>query len=289
VPKSRFTIQNTTIVMNTGSRRYTLNTSHGQIAVREWGRGSYPVVMIHGNSSCHEVFRPQWEGPLAKTHRLIAFDLPGHGLSANAIDPARTYTRPGFADVAIEVLQRLGLSSPVLLGWSLGGHVALEMASRLPELRGVMICGTPPVGAMMSEGFNPKSEVKYGAMEHLSLADIEAFGSAILGASFDATLRDAMRRADGLARKTLFEAARAGAGVDQRWVVENVATPLAVVNGADDGIVNLDYVDSLNYARLWSGRCHRLAGAGHAAFRESPIAFNALLGKFLADIAAGDA
>lgn len=275
--------------MNTSFREHTLNTSHGEIAVREWGEGVIPVVMIHGNSSSHEVFRPQWEAQLMRGHRLIALDLPGHGASANAAFPARTYTRPGFADAVIEVLRQLELWAPVLFGWSLGGHIALEMASRLPTLRGVMVCGTPPVGTVMSEGFNPTSGVKYGSMEHLSPDDIEAFGAAVFGATFNPALREALARADGRARKTLFEAARAGAGVNQRWVVETVSTPLAIVNGADDSIVNLDYVDSLEYARLWSGRCHRLEGAGHAAFRESPMAFNALLGRFLADIGAGKA
>lgn len=275
--------------MNTDRRERTLNTSHGEIAVKEWGHGAIPVVVIHGNSSSHEVFRPQWEAPQLQGHRLVALDLPGHGASADAAYPARTYTRPGFADAVIEVLQKLDLSAPVLFGWSLGGHIALEMASRHLPLRGVMICGTPPVGTVMSEGFNPKSGVRYGSMEHLSPSDIEAFGTAIFGASFNPALRDALARADGQARKALFEAARAGAGVNQRWVVENMSTPLAIVNGADDALINLDYIDSLRYARLWSGRCHRLEGAGHAAFRERPAAFNALLGEFLADIAAGRA
>ena len=271
------------------AREHALDTSHGEIAVKEWGNGPIPIVMIHGNSSSHEVFRPQWEAPPMRAHRLVALDLPGHGASANAAFPARSYTRPGFADAVIEVLQKLELSAPVLFGWSLGGHIALEIASRHIPLRGVMICGAPPIGTVMSEGFNPKSGVKYGSMEHLSPDDVEAFGAAVFGASFNPALREAMARADGLARKTLFEAARAGAGVNQRWVVENVCTPLAIVNGADDAMINLDYVDSLAYARLWSGRCHRLEGAGHAPFRERPAALNALLGQFLADIAAGKA
>jgi pimeloyl-ACP methyl ester carboxylesterase len=275
--------------MTTTPRRYTLYTSHGEIAAYEWGEGDIPVLMIHGNSSSHEVFRPQWEGPLVRRHRLVAFDLPGHGASGNARHPDFTYTRPGFADVAIQVIQELELASPVVLGFSLGGHIAMEMAARLPNLRGLMICGAPPLGTSMAEGFNPHSGFRYGAMPHLTPSDVEAFGSAVFGASFNATLRDDMTRADGLARKTMFEAARAGAGVNQRWVVENLPIPLAVVNGADDPLVNLDYFDGVAYARLWSGQCHRLAGAGHAVFREKPADFNFLLAQFLSDIAAGKA
>jgi len=60
--------------------------------------------------------------------------------------------------------------------------------------------------------------------------------------------------------------------------------PLAVVNGAADTIINLDYIDGLDYANLWRGRCHRLAGLGHAPFWQMPELFNPLLRAFLADL-----
>ena len=80
----------------------TLRTSHGLIWIEQSGHGELPVFLIHGNSSCLEVFRYQIDSPLARQNRLIAFDLPGHGRSGDAIDPARTYTLPGFADVSRE-------------------------------------------------------------------------------------------------------------------------------------------------------------------------------------------
>jgi hypothetical protein len=66
-------------------------------------------------------------------------------------------------------------------------------------------------------------------------------------------------RADGRFRKRLFEAARAGEGVDQRLIVEGSPVPLAVVNGGADRLVNLDYFDTVAYGNLWEGHCHRLA------------------------------
>jgi pimeloyl-ACP methyl ester carboxylesterase len=270
------------------SRQYTLATSHGAIAVEEAGRGDLPTLLIHGNSSCRGVFRHQMEGALAKTHRLIAFDLPGHGQSGNAPDPSRSYTRPGFADAAVEILCLLGIVDVVVFGWSLGGHIALELAPRLPGIRGVMISGAPPVSRSgMAEGFIPAPHMKLGSQEVFSPADVETFGTAIFGASFAPFLRQAIERADGRARKTMFEAARAGVGVDQRWVVENLPVPLAVVNGADDPFVNLDYVDSLAYANIWEGRPLRLPGLKHAPAWEGPEIFNPILERFLDDVAAG--
>jgi pimeloyl-ACP methyl ester carboxylesterase len=91
-------------------------------------------------------------------------------------------------------------------------------------------------------------------------------------------------RADGRFRKRLFEAARAGEGVDQRLIVEAVESPFAVVNGDADRFVNLDYFDTVAYSNLWEGHCHRLAGLGHAPFWEAPGDFDPVLERFLRDV-----
>src|SRR5262244_1549020 len=90
--------------MSISTRQHMIATSHGILAVEESGHGGIPVLLIHGNSFCRGVFRNQMQGEIAKDRRLIAFDLPGHGQSANAVDPERSYTRPGLADAAIELL-----------------------------------------------------------------------------------------------------------------------------------------------------------------------------------------
>ena len=76
---------------------HELSTSHGSIVVEEAGDGDLPVLLIHGNSLSREVFRKQLGGALSRKYRLVAFDLPGHGESGDALDASRTYTRPGLA------------------------------------------------------------------------------------------------------------------------------------------------------------------------------------------------
>jgi pimeloyl-ACP methyl ester carboxylesterase len=118
-------------------------------------KAAYPVLQIHGNSSRRGVFLHQLQGPLAENHRLIVFDLPGHGQSSNALDPTRSYTLPGLADAAVELLEKLDVNEAVVFGWSLGGHIGIEMVPRFPGMRGLMITGAPPVGPNnMAQGFN---------------------------------------------------------------------------------------------------------------------------------------
>ncbi|WP_213805368.1 alpha/beta hydrolase [Granulicella sp. dw_53] len=274
--------------MSVSTRQHSVVTSHGTLAVEESGGGGIPVLMIHGNSFSRGVFRHQMQGRLGDEYRLIAFDLPGHGESSDSPDPTRSYTRPGLADAAVELLDKLGVTEAVVFGWSLGGHIGIEMVSRFPGMPGLLITGSPPVAANnMGQGFNSSPQMGVAGKQDLSEAEINAFVQGIFGESAEPFLRDAVARADGRFRKRLFEAARAGEGVDQRRTVESSPVPLAVINGATDAIIKLDYFDTVVYANLWEGQCYRLAGVGHAPFWKAPDAFNPIFERFLRDVESG--
>lgn len=141
--------------MSISTRQMIIVTSHGSLAVEDTGGSGVPVLLIHGNSFCSGVFRNRMQGQMAKEHRFIAFDLPGHGQSSDATDPQRTYTLPGLADAAVELLDKLGVVEAIVFGWSLGGHIGIEMIQRFAGMRGLMISGAPPVGPNhLSQGFN---------------------------------------------------------------------------------------------------------------------------------------
>ena len=61
------------------------------------------------------------------------------------------------------------------------------------------------------------------------------------------------------------------------------------MNGAEDRMINLDYVDSVAYGNLWEGRYHRMAALGHAPFWEAPDDFDRILERFLHDVETGRA
>jgi pimeloyl-ACP methyl ester carboxylesterase len=264
-------------------------TSHAEIAYRESSGRGLPVLLIHGNSTCKEVFSDLIDGPIGETYRMIAIDLPGHGKSGNARDPARTYSLPGYAACAVEVLDTLGISQAAVYGWSLGGHIALEMIPHFPGVLGVMISSAPPVrpGLLgMLVGFRMMSDLRLFSKETLTSQEQERCAKTVFGNRRSGAFAHALWRADGRARRLLARSMMAGRAADERWIAEHSPVPIAIVNGADDPLVNMRYVSRLSYRNLWDNHCYLLRGVGHAPFLEAPQAFNPIFERFLADIAA---
>jgi pimeloyl-ACP methyl ester carboxylesterase len=265
-----------------------IDTNHGNIAYVQSREDGPPILMIHGNSSCKDAFAGQLAAPELGRYRIVAIDLPGHGASDDAPRAEIDYTFEGYADMAGEVMRSLGLTMPVLFGWSLGGHVALEMVGRGYAVSGCMISGTPPIAPVIESlmaGFNidPAAENLTGKRDFTD-ADVVAYAthtSAVDGV-VDPHLLAMVRRTDGRAREIMFGSVVAGMPLDERNIVETTQVPMAVVNGAGDPFIRADYFDSLKWSTLWARGVVRLDGAGHAPFLQRPAEFNALL-KLFAD------
>jgi len=268
---------------------YVVPTSHATIAVSESGGSGPAVVLIHGNSSCKEVFRNQMAGEIGRRWRCIALDLPGHGRSSDARSPWRSYIMPGYADMVAELLDILGIKRFAVLGWSLGGHIGLELFIRHAGMTGLLATGTPPVALTpeaIGKGFIISEHMGLAGKADFTEADVEAYARNTCGANapFEPFLRDAVRRTDGRARERMLSAALAGWGVDQLRLVETLDRPLAIVSGGEEPFVNNAYLQSIRYARLWDGQVHILPGIGHAPFWEAPALFDPLFTRFLADV-----
>ena len=135
-----------------------INTSSGTISYMQSEGEGEPIVFIHNNSASKGVFQKQFE-KLGQKYKMIALDLPGHGESSNSDSPEKTYSFPGYAKVVTEVVEGIGLDKAVFCGWSLGGHVGIEILNQRPDLvSGLMITGTPPIPLTpegMAMGFQP--------------------------------------------------------------------------------------------------------------------------------------
>lgn len=91
------------------------------------GQGE-PLVLIHGVGSQWQVWDPVLE-PLARERDVIALDLPGFGGSA-PLPPGTAPNVSALADAVAGTLDALGIEEPLVVGNSLGGWIALELAKR---------------------------------------------------------------------------------------------------------------------------------------------------------------
>lgn len=90
-----------------------------------------PLVLLHGSYMAIDLNYGQLIPELAKTHQVIALEMQGHGRTA---DIDRPFSYPALASDVAALLKYLKIDSADVLGYSLGGTVAFELAIEHPSL-----------------------------------------------------------------------------------------------------------------------------------------------------------
>jgi pimeloyl-ACP methyl ester carboxylesterase len=101
----------------------------------EAGSGSPPVLLVHGWGCDHTFMAPQ-VAHFRRAHRVLAVDLRGHGQSDQ---PQQAYPIEGFADDLAWLCHELTLERPVVVGHSMGGAIALELAAQRPDVPSAIV------------------------------------------------------------------------------------------------------------------------------------------------------
>lgn len=244
-----------------------------------------PLVMCHGSSSSRRTFEHQLRG-LARSFRVVALDLPGHGDSDRATEPDRAYVIPGYARVLVGFLRALRLERAVLVGWSTGGHVVLHAAAELPDALGMFVFGTPPVGKPppLDRIYRNPEAVAAAFRAAPAEAEIRAliamyFHRSVATSESEAFVGDFVRT-DPRTRDALGASIARLDYEDELRLLERLRPPLALVHAANDAILDGRYLSELHLQGLWRGGVQVLPDAGHAAHWEDPETFNAMLSEF---------
>jgi ABC-type branched-subunit amino acid transport system permease subunit/pimeloyl-ACP methyl ester carboxylesterase len=268
-----------------GASETMITTRHGRIAVSDTG-GTGPVILcLHGNSACKEAFARQFAA-FRDSHRLIALDLPGHGVSDNA-DPEAAYNIPAYADVAGDVLAALGVERPFVLGWSLGGYVGLELTARDPaRFAGLCITGTAPLNIVpgdFARGYDASSHLVLAGKQYFTTAEERAYaGSATAPLSPDSAFLHAnINRTDGRTRYYMITKLGVVDWPRQMRMLRAGTLPLAILNGSDDPFLNHGYIAGLDYGRIWTGAPYDIPGGKHAPFFNEAQTFNGSFAAFM--------
>jgi pimeloyl-ACP methyl ester carboxylesterase len=127
------------------------------------GRGE-PVVLLHGAFMTITNNWAGWIDELSKTRKVIAVEMQGHGRTA---DIPRELSSENLADDVAALLEYLELSRADLIGYSMGGGVAMRVAVRHPDQvrRVVVISSTFRRDGMTQEGLDAIPKLTAEAFE----------------------------------------------------------------------------------------------------------------------------
>ena len=259
-----------------------MNVRATPVHVESAGAGP-PLVLLHGFALHGGLFSSVLPA-LTRRHRVHVVDLPAHGWSA----PVAPYDLPTIAAAIDDATRHIG-GPLTLVGWSLGGQVAMQWALARPERvqRMILVASTP---AFVARDDWPHA---------MSATTLARFGDELRVAYRPTLLRflslqvqgsDDGRRALARLRSSLFErgepspqALEAALALlrdaDLRPRLREVAMPVCVIAGARDALVPLAATQALA-AALPRATHTTIAGAAHAPFLSHPDAFVEALGAF---------
>jgi len=248
-----------------------------KIAWESAGEGS-PLLLIQGLGYGRWGWDPIVPG-LAVRHRVVSFDSRGIGGSDK---PAGPYTAAEMAGDALQVLDEAGIERSHVLGASLGGMIAQELAVAAPERvdRLVLCCTTPggPNAVPM-----PAVTLRLFA-EAPSLAPevaLRRFVENALGADPPTELVDELfaRRLANPPDQAGWQA-QAAAGMGFQGVDAEIDAPTLIIAGTADNVIDYRNAELLA-ARIPGSRVELLEGAGHLFFWEQPDESVAIIDGFL--------
>jgi 3-oxoadipate enol-lactonase len=246
----------------------------------ESGSGT-PLLLIQGLGWSAEMWYslvPQLEG----NHRVIRYD--GRGIGRSGV-PAGPYSIERMADDAIAVLHAAGLDQAHVLGVSLGGIVAQEVALRHPDAVTSLILGcTHPGGA---ETVWPAPEVMQVLRERATMPFEEAVKAAVkyaYSAAVDpAVIQEDMRRRLDLPTSPEGYQGQLLGGLGYQGTLprlKGLAVPALVFTGDADEMV--PPVNSTTLAEaIPDSTSVTIPGAGHVCFTEQPAAVGKAVLDFL--------
>ena len=256
------------------------------------GSGDPTIVFIHGLSGA-------WVNWLeniphfARTHRVIAVDLPGFGWSTMPDEPISI---PGYARCVDVLLDRLGVGAAMVVGNSMGGFIAAELAIQFPA-RVERLVLVSAAGLTVEHQRNERALTTLRALE----ARLAAYGGWVGARSESLSRRPRARRAlmsfvthraDLLPPALVAEQIRGSgkpgfvAALDAltdypiRSRLGEIACPTLIVWGGEDRLVPPGDADV--FERLIpDARKVVWPETGHMAMLERPAAFNTLLRAFV--------
>ncbi|MBI2845929.1 MAG: alpha/beta hydrolase [Chloroflexi bacterium] len=226
------------------------------------------LIMLHGAGGTHRIWLLQVNG--LQNFRAIALDLPGHGRSGSAGRESIT----SYADFVLEFLGALGIEKAIIVGHSMGGAIALELALRQgPQIIGLILVGT---GARL----RVRPEFLHGLQENVE-DTISSLVTWFYGSGAEKeTLHQGEAELRASQPEVLFDDFSACDRFDVMQRLGEIGVPTLVICGDEDRLTPPNYAQYLR-DHIPGARVVVVPGAGHMVMLEKPQEVTEAMQSFL--------
>jgi pimeloyl-ACP methyl ester carboxylesterase len=245
------------------------------------------IFFIHGNSTSSATWKKQFSNSSFAAYRLVALDLPAHGSSDPSPEPEKDYTLAGLASILTEFVQELEKGPYILCGSSLGTNILAEMIPFGIDPSGMLFAAPCLMGAGLGLDKIAIPGVDIAALrkDESSMEVVIDYGKKI-SLSPDPEDLEIFKldfyRVRTPFRSTFISSIFNGNLGNEIKQVNSISCPLAWIFGADDKLVDPNYLDDVDVPK-WKEKVFKISGASHLVNVDQSEAFNEILSEFAAD------
>lgn len=257
------------------------------VAIYENVFTGFPVIFVHGNSLSAQFYEKQLESDILKEYRLISFDLPGHGNSSKPSNPENVYSFSGLTNIIKGIIAELKLENVVLVGHSMGGHIAIQTLNKIPAVAGILVVGTPPIQIppRFDLAFNQVKEVEYLFSQTISNNQATEIANALSeNPELQEKIKTDIVKTDPDFRTLLFQSIGEGKYEDELLSLNKFSGLKCVMVGEEDELIQKNYIKDLEFHGLWNQSLIIVKKSGHLFPFENSLDFNKILLDFLNDV-----
>lgn len=258
-------------LLNTSRRRSRDGVG---LAYTDVGQGDVPLLLVHGVTCDRTHFDAQIEHFRGR-HRIVAVDLRGHGESDA---PRQDYSPTVFAQDLRWLCAELDLRAPIVVGHSMGGMVALELAARFADFpRAVALLDSP---IFVPLAYRAVAEMTVEVMAGPQGMDAwQLFLRASFSKLDDPDRREAiLRAAKKIPDYVLSSCFRCAWAWDEEGAAKQCRVPILYIRSST--FIDLERLRTC-CPRLLTGET---VGSGHFALSEVPEQVNSMLERFFLSV-----
>jgi 3-oxoadipate enol-lactonase len=267
--------------MKAPEKALTIQVNGITIAYEDSGKGTIPIIFIHGFPFNKTTWKPQVKA-LKSTYRVISYDIRGFGKSTTNNEAA---SMDLFANDLIAFMDALEIPKAIVCGLSMGGYIVMNAVSRCPErFEAIILSDTQCIADS-----NDAKEKRYQTIEQIKAEGLTHFAENFIKTVFcKKTLAHKKELVEEVKQIILATPVQSIASTlhalaqrrESCALLKTISVPALIICGKDDTLAPLPQSESL-LSIIPGSQLQTIRDAGHLSNLEQPDEFTAHIHNFL--------